>query len=370
MKLAVVIFRYFPHGGLQKDFLSIAKEAIARGNSVTAFVAEQEGDLPFPVCRLEVNGRSNHSRMKDFEAKVHTALREEYPDMDKVVMFNRISGGDFYFAADNCLQTEWRKHHSSLILKLLPRYRTFLQLEKSVLDPVSSRTKILTIVPRQIKDYKAVYQTPDERLFLLPPGIDPGCRRPENIREIRQKICREFSIPEQNRILIQIAAQFRIKGVDRTLRALATLPEQYKKGCTLLIVGGDTGALCPGLVKSLRLQDQVIFTGARSDIPDLLAASDLMVHPARNESAGSVITEALAIGIPVIASDACGFAPFAGEVDPQLVTPEPFCQQTLNDTLLYALEHLAELQKTAVASAPSRDFYRRASAALDLIETC
>ena len=79
MKLAFVIFRYFPHGGLQKDFLSIAKEAIARGNSVTAFVAEQEGDLPFPVCRLEVNGRSNHSRMKDFEAKVHTALREEYP---------------------------------------------------------------------------------------------------------------------------------------------------------------------------------------------------------------------------------------------------------------------------------------------------
>ena len=83
-----------------------------------------------------------------------------------------------------------------------------------------------------------------------------------------------------------------------------------------------------------------------------------------------MITEALAIGIPVIASEACGFAPFAGEVDPRLVTPEPFCQQTLNDTLLYALEHLAELQKTAVASAPSRDFYRRASAALDLIETC
>jgi UDP-glucose:(heptosyl)LPS alpha-1,3-glucosyltransferase len=59
--------------------------------------------------------------------------------------------------------------------------------------------------------------------------------------------------------------------------------------------------------------------GIRQDIPAIMAAADVLVHPARIETTGTVIIEALANGLPVVTTDTCGFAPFVETADAGVV---------------------------------------------------
>ena len=328
LHFAFVLYRYFPHGGLQKDFLRTMQEVLARGHKVTAFLAKQEAPLPahdnLSVRLLPVRGCSNHAKMCSFSGQVKDILSKE--PFDKSLMFSRLPGGDFYFAADNCLATDWVKLHHPLILKLLPRYRAFLALEKAVFEP-DSKTQILALTPQQKADYQTSYQTQDERFTILPAGIDPACRRPDDVPTVRQAIRYTYGIPQDATLLIQVAAQFGVKGVDRSILALA---EQKNTALYLLVAGGGEIEKYKTFAEKHGVTDRVIFAGACSNIPGLIAASDLMIHPARKEATGTVIVESLAVGVPVISSATCGYAHYSAEIAPELVTPEPFEQNALN----------------------------------------
>ena len=45
-KLAILLFRYFPYGGLQKDFMGVAKELLSRGHSIRVYTRIWEGEIP------------------------------------------------------------------------------------------------------------------------------------------------------------------------------------------------------------------------------------------------------------------------------------------------------------------------------------
>ncbi len=366
LHFAFVLYRYFSHGGLQKDFLRTLQEVLARGHRVTAYLARQEALLPdsgnLSVCVLPVKGFSNHARMCSFSEKVQQELARN--NFDKVLMFSRLPGGDFYFAADDCLAADWAKHHNALTLKLLPRYRNFLALERAVFEP-DSGTHILALVNQQKWDYQQFYHTQNERFTVLPAGIDPACRRPDDVPEVRRMIREQYGIPQDALLLIQVAAQFGIKGVDRSIEALAA---QERNDLYLLVAGGGEIGKYRAAAEKNGIADRVIFAGACSNIPQLIAAADLMIHPARKEATGTVIVESLAVGVPVIASAACGYASYAAAIDPELVTPEPFDRKDLNASLAYALNRLPELTAQVLRPGRDLDFYRRAAVIADLLE--
>lgn len=75
----------------------------------------------------------------------------------------------------------------------------------------------------------------------------------------------------------------------------------------LLLVGdGPEKVEMEALVMELGLQAQVIFTGKRDDLPELLAISDVMFHLSEKEAFGLVLLEALACGLPSVATDVGG----------------------------------------------------------------
>jgi len=59
-------------------------------------------------------------------------------------------------------------------------------------------------------------------------------------------------------------------------------------------------------VQELNIKDRVIFTGNRGDLPVLLKSFEILVHPADKEPFGRVIMEAMALGVPVVATNSGG----------------------------------------------------------------
>lgn len=368
MKLAFAIFKYFPYGGLQRDMMRIAEESARRHHQITIYTMSTQGEIP-PSINIEILptiGWSNHRRAQNFAAQLQKKLAANKPDI--FFTFNRLPGADLYFAADNCFALA--KPRFRWLYKLLPRYRTFLAFEKAIFSP-ASKTKILYLTPGQLTDFQSVYHTPTERFKLLPPGISENRKRPKNSEIIREAKRRELGISQEEILLIEIGSSFRTKGVDRSLRAVAALPEALKNRTKLLVAGRDSSNFYPKLAKSLGINEKVSFAGGRDDIVELLLAADLLIHPARNEATGTVLIEALAAGTPVITTDNCGFANFVAESGGVVIPGAPFNQAEFNQALNAVLTNpgkLQELQKLAIAYGENANFYHRAETAVDYIE--
>lgn len=366
-QLAFCLFRYFPYGGLQSDFLRIALECQKRGFDIVVYTRSWEGDVPagFDIRVVPVKALTNHGKARKYVQWLEAELKKN--PVSGTVGFNRMPGLDVYFAADNCYAEKAVTQRGTLY-RAGSRYRTYAALEKAVFAP-ESKTEILLISERQKSGYIGFYTIPENRLHLLPPGMDKTRHRPENADEMRNKVRHELGISADERVLIQIGSGFITKGVDRSIRALASLPSTLLKNTRLLIVGKDRSARFITLAKKLGIAEHVEFLGGRDDVPDLLLAADLMIHPAVNEAAGIVLLEALAAGLPVLCSAACGHAPHIERSSGGKVLEEPFRQSRLDNILEAMLTNgdLKEMGANGLSYADSTDLYSQHEQAADII---
>lgn len=108
---------------------------------------------------------------------------------------------------------------------------------------------------------------------------------------------------QQRHTLIQVSRFEPSKDQDTVIRAMSQLPPDIQ----LLLVGdGSRLDKCKALCNSLNLQDRVHFLGARTDIAQLLSRADIAIQSSHWEGFGLTALEAMAAGLPVIASDVEG----------------------------------------------------------------
>lgn len=369
MKLAIAILKYFPHGGLQRDFLRIAEEANLRGHSVTVYTTRWEGEQPgwLNLRILNPFAFSNHRKSELFFRELHKKLKAEPCDL--LLGMCRGPGLDVYFSGDECFALNQQKKYSPFFCKLSSRIRTFSALEHAVFKP-EAKTQILCLVEQQKKQFSDFYGTPEERLHLIPPGMNPDCYFPENAEERRSGFRKKLGISEDRIVLLCVGANLKLKGADRVIQAVRELPLVLKEKITLLLVGKKNREL-------ERLAESVItdirFEGMSDQITDYYLASDLMVHPARSEAAGSVLIEALSCGLPVICTGLCGFSTYVQESGAGYVLHGDFHQDELNaaiESMLADRENLKYLSREALEYAGYTNLTGRASAVVDFLEKC
>lgn len=92
------------------------------------------------------------------------------------------------------------------------------------------------------------------------------------------------------------------KNHDFLLRMFAALAPRLQDARLMLIGDGETMPAARALAKTLRIEDRVLFLGARDDIPRLLSAMDLFAMPSRYEGLPVVGVEAQAAGLPCLFS--------------------------------------------------------------------
>jgi glycosyltransferase involved in cell wall biosynthesis len=149
--------------------------------------------------------------------------------------------------------------------------------------------------------------TPRERVHTVLNAIDPARWDPKTDGA---KIRREFGIPADALLLASVSRLFAQKGQRELLRAMARVRQRVPH-VRLLVVGADTPEIhggsftleLKGLARELGIEDRVIFTGERSDIPEIMAACDVFTMPSFEEPFGLVYLEAMAMQRPVVSVD-------------------------------------------------------------------
>lgn len=101
----------------------------------------------------------------------------------------------------------------------------------------------------------------------------------------------------------------RRKGFDTVYASWAELCRTSQWDAHLLVAGaGAELGRWRALTDRDGMSDRITFLGYRTDIPNLMAAADLLVHPARYEAYGLAVHEAICSGVPAIVSSSAGIA--------------------------------------------------------------
>jgi glycosyltransferase involved in cell wall biosynthesis len=180
---------------------------------------------------------------------------------------------------------------------------------------------------------------------------------PINVERFRQvdhaaHLRAELGLTDQDRLISNVGRLDWWKGHDDFLRAMAEVTQLQPNAKALIVGAPDATSLSQAyyqrlqrLVTDLGLSDHVVFTGFRTDIPRIMAASDVVVHSASEpEPFGRVIVEAMAAGRPVVATAAGGVLDIIEDQDTGLLVPPK------NAALMaQAIQHLLQNRELARA---------------------
>ena len=277
-------------------------------------------------------------------------------------------GLDVYFAADPCFADK-AENQRGAYYRYTPRFRHFMSYEQMVFGD-QSKTHVLLLSRLQQQGFEKFYPGCGSRLHLIPPGIDPDRKLTDASSLIRRQFRSEFQLGNDDMLVIQIGSGFKVKGVDRSLHAIASLPKEILKRVSYLLVGQDQPRRYLRLAKRLGIADRVSVLPGRDDIPRFLLGADLLLHPAYSESAGYVLLEATIVGLPVLTTSTCGYACHIEKAGSGLVCAEPFDQQELNDKLRHMLVsgERANWQRNGIAYGRSDSLYSMPQVATDYLE--
>ncbi len=368
MKLGFLLFDYFPFGGLQRDCLKVATVCARRGHEVTFLTRTWQGDRPVGI-QIELFGRSGLSNVARNRAWLkQLAIDLPQRGLDGVIGFNKLPGLDVYYGSDPCYVAKTERLKPKWY-RWLPRFRHFSELERSVFA-AGNPAQILLLTPHEIPLYQKIYGTEATRFHVLPPGITRREFSEEKRAAARARLRGEKGWTGEERLLLLVGSGFRVKGLDRAIHALASLPETLRAKTRLVVVGQNRPDEFAVLAQKLSVDDRVHFLGGRLDVPDWMLAADLYFHPARSESAGMVLLEAMTAGLPVLTTDTCGYAFHVTKAGAGCVLSSPFDQETCNRELaeMLASEKAGAWQANGVAYAAKEDLYSCHERAADIIE--
>ena len=363
MKFAIFLQHYFPYGGLQRDAVRLAQAALDAGDSPHLIVSTWEGPKPEGIKITELNsgGKTNHRKSANFARDCQELLKSG--DFEKSICFSRVPGSDFQFCGDLCFADRFKRTKPS-ILRWLPRYKYLLEQEAAIFEN-NSLTHLFFLAESQIPTYKKHYNISSSKVTVLPPWLKNPTLFDSARAVIKQEILESLKLPPESELLLFVGSNFQIKGLDRAIKALAHI---QKKNFHLLVCGQSKPGIFEAISRKLEISEQVHFLGPRDDIPRLMTASTLLIHPARMETAGMVLLEALTYGLPVLCTKNCGYSTHVHEAGCNLLSATPSTQE-ISETLLSSLLQIQELQNKTLTWSSEPKRYNTAEILLQTMRT-
>ena len=332
-------------GGMNVYVLQIARELGRCGIKVDIYTRGHDPSDP-QVIDLGINARVIHLRSGPYHStkeSLHCYLPEF---LGNLYRFQQSEGAIYnlvhsHYWLSGCvggeLGQEWNIPHV-VTFHTLARVKMQARAgEKESPLRVASESRVLRDVDGVVvstaeerEDLCRLYQADCTKIQVIAPGVDLNLFRPMDKVRARQIL----GLSEK-RVVLSVGRIEPLKGLDILLRAVAMLGN--RAGMRLIIVGGKLGCdreleRLKSIAAGLGLQDMVTFAGAveQSKLPIFYSAADVFVLPSYYESFGLSALEAMACGVPVIASKVVGPRTFInGGKDGYLIPwhcPEPYAQ--------------------------------------------
>lgn len=335
MRLAFLVEQCFPCTGRHRTLHFFLDELQRQGHTCRVYSPSKDESTPAGAQwrQLKVAGAGTLRGRQRFLDKVQADLAAD--PVDGVVGLDPFPGLDAYLALappypDRVSALRGRLYRFSL------RYRGLAEQERALFAP-GSDTHILLPGASRLDRYRALYNTPPERLHLLPPGLGPDRQLPEDedTAQRRKRLRADLGLEPQEYTLLFIASGFAAGGLERVINTLAHIKEEQPSvKSRLLVVGPEKPGRFRLLARRLRVVDEVNFLGGREDIVDLMLAADLLVYPAVIESTGVVLLEALAAGLPAVAAEHCTHSEHVTKGRAGILLSSPFSQEQLHRAVM------------------------------------
>ena len=230
-------------------------------------------------------------------------------------------------------------------------HRVATDLRDRLMRAILNRwSRIVVMVSGALRDDYLARGLAPQKVRVVHNGIElDRFRRPRE--ESRARLERELGIPAGPPIIATVAVLRPQKGIEVLLEAARSVRDAY-----FVIIGdGPLRAEWTKLAGTLGVADRVRWAGFRGDVDALLAGCDLFVHPSLDDAFPTVLLEAMAAGLPIVASRVGGIPEIVNPgVTGELVPPNDPAALAAAINALLGNDDTMRLMRTAAESNASR----------------
>lgn len=312
MRIAIVTHNVARGDGQGRVCLELVRHALAAGHAVVVLADRVDAEVTdLGAAWVPVHPRPARPALLkgvSFSRRADRVLAELQPAPDVVIAHGAVlarARHDVNVA--HFVHGAWARspvHTARLRGGLYGAYqRLYTALNARWERDAFARAGVVVAVSERVRGELASIGVAPDRVRVIPNGVDPDEFRPGT--ESRTKLGLPEGVP-----LALFVGDIRtpLKNVGGVLEAVARVP-----GLHVAVAGGVEGSPAPAHAARLGLADRVHFLGYRRDVPALLRAADLLVHPSRYETFSLVVLEAMASGLPVVTAATVGAAPLVAE---------------------------------------------------------
>jgi len=160
--------------------------------------------------------------------------------------------------------------------------------------------RIITLTERGTEEHLAYGIGRREQYVTVPSGVPT--ERLRAAAPSRAEARARLGLDAGAYVVVGLGRLIRIKGFDLLVRALPSVAARIPSTRLVVVGDGPERAGLEAIAASLGVSDRVRLTGETTDVPSHLVAADVVVVPSRNEGMGRVLVEAMALGLPVVAT--------------------------------------------------------------------
>lgn len=292
-----------PGRGVAMVAFALEREFVAAGATVERFTLEDARGRPAPAHR----SRLGHAWDVVWFSTIGTARAKRFlaqrPDAVAICHNDALTGDIYVNHGVLPAAMRARGHYTWRMV------RNPLHLFTALRDRIRYRGRahraIVALSTTEANLLRREYGSIRAPITVIGNGVDLDRFRTATSEERAAGRAR-LRIPSDAYIAIFVGNEFERKGLSLLIDALPSLPHDV----TLLVVGGTDSMITQARDHSARIaaSDRVIFVGAHADVVPFLSTADVLALPSAYEANALVLLEALACGVPVIAT-AVGFAP-------------------------------------------------------------
>ncbi len=316
MNIAIVLMKYNPFGGYERQAANLARALANRGDNVTVFANKWIGGSHAGIKFQKIPMLKGMSWLKvlSFALISRYCLNREKKKFAIIVAFDRTFIMDIYRAGNAC-HKEWlnfRKQQGNILdlisIVVNPLHIVINKIERFIFSRIQ-KSDGKAIVLSDIGAHQICRHYPiDENHFItIPPAVDLTRFDNSKLQIRRREQRNKLGIGNNTLLLLHVGSGFRIKGLNSTIASLSILVNKGLKA-ELVVAGKDRSGTKKHLklCQKLGLENNVHFLGGVKDIERFYAAADIFIMPSLFETFGIAAIEALACGLPVIVGRGAG----------------------------------------------------------------